>query len=314
MSYLEITEPLEKLPVADTDAVCAIDMGSKVFTLVCGYRHGNRIITKSICHAPLDLGADIARNKGRISTGKLTEIGAVLADLHSCSTHLGVSRIVAAATAAVGRAANAWELLDLARAEGIAMEIVNEQREGALGYLAATRGLPNRLVCKLRSQSCQVTWKVDTGISTIYLDTGYVRAYEDYILAAYSIGEATEIYRGFLKRHIRLPSGTEKLIALSASACAAFITGQSEEHVRETRLSAASVSAKLDEVQGLLKPEFDALKQSSGDMAEILTGLIFLDCLLSRTGHTEVYISPVDLPAGLIFEHFEGQGLLNTTG
>jgi exopolyphosphatase/pppGpp-phosphohydrolase len=314
MSYLEITEPLEKLPVTDPDAVCAIDMGSKVFTLVCGYRLGNRIVTKSICHAPLDLGMDIARNNGRISAGKLTEIGAVLADLHSCSTHLGVTRIVAAATAAVGRAANARKLHDLARAGGIAMEIVNEQREGALGYLAATRGIPNRLVCKLRSQSCQVTWKVDTGLSTIYLDTGYIRAYEDYILRAYSIGEATGSYREFLKRHIRLPSGTEKLIALSASPCAAFITGLSVDRARETRLPAAAVTAKLDEVQGLLKPEFDALKNSSGDMAEILTGLIFLDCLLSRTGHSEVYISPVDLPAGLIYEHFAGQGSLDTAG
>ena len=56
MSYLEITEPLRKLPVADADAVCAVDMGSRVFTLVCGYRLDDRIITKTVCHAPLDLG------------------------------------------------------------------------------------------------------------------------------------------------------------------------------------------------------------------------------------------------------------------
>jgi exopolyphosphatase/pppGpp-phosphohydrolase len=314
MSYLEITEPLEKLPVADGDAVCAIDVGSRDFALVCGYRHGKRIVTRSICHAPLDLGADIARNNGRISAAKFAEIGAVLADLRSCSAHLGVTRIVAAATAAVGRAGNAGKLLDLASAEGIAMEIVDEHREGALGYLAATRGRPNRLVCKLRSQSCQVAWQADEAISTIYLDTGYVRAYEDYILTAYSIGEATENYRDFLKRHIRLPSGTEELIALSASACAAFITGLSEDRVRETLLPASTVAAKLDAVQGLLKVDFDALKSSSGKMAEVLAGLIFLDCLLSRTGHAQVYISAADLPAGLILEHFDRQGALNNAG
>src|SRR5512147_1675828 len=137
MSYLEITEPLRKVPVADADAVCAIDMGSRVFTLVCGYRIDKRIVTKTVCHAPLDLGTDIARNRGRISAGKFAEIGAVLADFRDCSTHLGVTRIIAAATAAVGRAGNARKLLDLGQAGGIAVELMDEQREGELGYLAA---------------------------------------------------------------------------------------------------------------------------------------------------------------------------------
>ena len=152
MSYLEITEPLRKLPVADADAVCAIDMGSRVFTLVCGYRLDDRIVTKPICHAPLDLGVHIARNKGRIGAGKLVEIGAVLADFRSCSTHLGVTRIIAAATAAVGRAADARELLGLGRANDIAMEIADAQREGELGYLAATQGNPTGW-----SANCAVT-------------------------------------------------------------------------------------------------------------------------------------------------------------
>ncbi len=304
MSYLEITEPLRKVPVADADAVCAIDMGSRVFTLVCGYRIDERIVTKTVCHAPLDLGTDIARNRGRISAGKFAEIGAVLADFRDCSTHLGVTRIIAAATAAVGRAGNARKLLDLGQAGGIAVELMDEQREGELGYLAATGGEPNRLVSKLRSHSCQVAWKSAAGITVIYLDTGYVKAYEDFIHKASSIGEATDTYRDFLKRHIQLPAGTQQLIALSATACASFITGLSGDRVRETVLSAATVAARLDEVQELLKPEFDALKNSGGDMDEVLSGLIFLDCLLSRTGHGQVYISGADLPMGLIHEHF----------
>ena len=125
MSYLEITEPLRKIPVSDADAVCAVDMGSRIFTLVCGYRLDNRIVTKTICHAPLALGADIARNHGRISTGKLAEIGAVLSDFRDCSTHLGVTRIIAAATVAVGRAANARKLIDLS---GI---YIDSERPGA---------------------------------------------------------------------------------------------------------------------------------------------------------------------------------------
>jgi hypothetical protein len=32
--------------------------------------------------------------------------------------------------------------------------------------------------------------------------------------------------------------------------------------------------------------------------------LIFLDCLLSRTGHEEVFISGADLPSGLIRDYF----------
>jgi exopolyphosphatase/pppGpp-phosphohydrolase len=287
------------------DAVCAIDMGSRVFTLVCGYRIDERIVTKPICHAPLDLGADIARNRGRIGAGKLAEIGAVLADFRDCGTHLGVTRIIAAATAAVGRAGNARELLGLGQAEGIAVELMDEQREGELGYLAATGGKSDRLVSKLRSHSCQVAWKSAAGITVVYLDTGYVKAYEDFIRKASSIGEATDTYRDFLKRHIHLPSGTQQLIALSATACAGFITGLSEDRVRETALSAATVAARLDEVQGLLKPEFDALKNSGGNMPEVLTGLIFLDCLLRRTGHGQVYISGADLPLGLIHEHLD---------
>jgi exopolyphosphatase/pppGpp-phosphohydrolase len=309
MSYLEITEPLRKLPVADADAVCAVDMGSRLFTLVCGYRLDNRIVTKTVCHAPLDLGADIARNHGRISAVKLTEIGAVLSDFHDFSTHLGVSRILAAATAGVGRAANARKLLDLGQSEGIIVELMDEQREGELGYLAATGGKDECLVSKLRSRSCQVAWKTAAGISVIYLDTGYVKAYEHFISKASSIGEATDTYRDFLKQHIQLPGGTRQLIALSAIACASFITGLPEDRVRNTALSAARVEAKLEEVQKLLTPEFDALKLSGGDMAEVLTGLIFLDCLLSRTGHGEVFISGADLPMGLIHEHFGGEGI-----
>jgi exopolyphosphatase/pppGpp-phosphohydrolase len=308
MSYLEITEPLRKIPVPDADAVCAVDMGSRVFTLVCGYRLDNRIVTKTVCHAPLDLGADIARNRGRISVGKLAEIGAVLSDFRACSSHLGVTRIIAAATAGVGRAANARKLLDLGQAEDIAVELMTEQREGELGYLAATGGTSDRLVSKLRSHSCQVAWKSAAGITAIYLDTGYVKAYEDFIHKASSIGEATDTYRDFLKRHIPLPSGTQQLIALSATACASFITGLPEERVRDTALSAARLAARLDEVQEMLPPEFDALKHSGSDMAEVLTGLIFLDCLLSRTGHGQVIISGADLPMGLIYEHFGRQG------
>ena len=314
MSYLEITEPLRRLPVPDAEAVCAVDMGSRVFTLVCGYRLDNHIVTKTVCHAPLDLGADITRNRGRISVRKLAEIGAVLSDFRDCSTHLGVTRIIAAATAGVGRAANARELLDLGQAEDIAVELMNEQREGELGYLAATGGNSGRLVSKLRSHSCQVAWKDPAGVTVIYLDTGYVKAYEDFIHKASSIGEATDTYRNFLKRQFQLPSGTQQLIALSATACASFITGLTENRLRDTALSAVKVAAKIDEVQKLSTPEFDALKHSGGDMAEVLTGLIFLDCLLSRTGHAQVFISGADLPMGLIQEHFGNQGSNETGG
>jgi exopolyphosphatase/pppGpp-phosphohydrolase len=311
MSYLEITEPLRKLPVADADAVCAVDMGSRVFTLVCGYRIDNRIVTKNICHAPLDAGMDITHNRGRLSDRKLAEIAAVLSDFRACCKHLGVTRIIAAATAGVGRAANARELIGLGQAEGIAVELMDEQREGELGYLAATGGKSDRLVSKLRSHSCQVAWKSAAGVTVIYIDTGYVKAYEDFIRNAFSIGEATDSYRDFLKRQFHLPSGTQQLIALSATTCASFITGYPENRVRDTTLSAVKVAARLDGVQELLKPEFDALKDSGSEIPEALTGLIFLDCLLSRTGHTQVTISGADLPMGLIHEHFGSQAAAN---
>jgi hypothetical protein len=80
-----------------------------------------------------------------------------------------------------------------------------------------------------------------------------------------------------------------------------------EDRVRNTTLSAAKVAARLDGLQELLKPEFDALKHSGSNIAEVLSGLIFLDCLLSRTGHTQVTISGADLPMGLIHEHFGSQ-------
>ena len=138
--------------------------------------------------------------------------------------------------------------------------------------------------------------------------------YEDFIHKASSIGEATDTYRNFLKRQFQLPSGTQQLIALSATACASFITGLTENRLRDTALSAVKVAAKIDEVQKLSTPEFDALKHSGGDMAEVLTGLIFLDCLLSRTGHAQVFISGADLPMGLIHEHFGNQGSNETGG
>ncbi|MGD2056369.1 MAG: hypothetical protein PVJ15_06140, partial [Gammaproteobacteria bacterium] len=255
--------------------------------------------------ATLDLEAEIALTGGPIRPTKLAEIEAVLSVFRAHSKRKGISRLVAVGTAAIQRATNNREILALGRKLGIEMELADGRREGELGYLAATGGTPENLVCELGSRSTQVTWMTGGDILTRRIESGYVHAYETYFLNTAIPAEACNTYRDFLERQIdHLPSSMERLTALTSTTCSSYVSGLKKKLVTGTSLSSAAVHDKLQMLQALTPGEFDALKTRTRKAEKILPGLVFLDFVMERSGHDEAHITDIELPVGLIVEHF----------
>ena len=288
------------------EPVCAIDMGSKTFKLVGGYRDDQQIVTRLLEKATLDLGAEITSTGGSVRAAKLAEIEAVLTVFRAHSKRKGITRLIAIGTAAIKRASNSHEILGLAHKLGIEMEIATGRREGELGYLAATGGKPDNLVCELGSWSSQIAWMTRGTINTCRISTGYVHAYREYFLNAASLGDASAAYRDYLDRHIvHLPSSMSRLTALTATSCTRFVTGLKKKQVTGTSLSRTDLCNKTQALHTLTTGEFDLVKRQAMKADKVLPGLVFLDYVMERSGHDRAFITDVELPVGLIVEHFK---------
>ena len=293
-------------PTSRYEPMCAIDMGSKTFKLVGGYHDDRQIVTRLLEKAALHLGAEIAITGGTIRAAKLAEIEAVLSVFRAHSKRKGISKLVAVGTAAIQRATNNREILALGRKLGIEMEIADGRREGELGYLAATSGKPGSLVCELGSHSSQITWMTGGNIISRRIDSGYVHAYETYFLNAAGPDDAFGAYREFLDRQIdHLPSSMERLTALTATTCSSYVTGLKKKQISGTSLSSTAVHDKLLVLKDLTPGEFDTLKTRTRKAEKILPGLVFLDFVMECSGLDQATITHIELPVGLIVEHFK---------
>ena len=88
-------------------------------------------------------------------TGKLDQ---VLTRMRKRCLYRGIAKVPGVASASVSRAVNSEDIQVLARKYDFEIELINSKRECELDYNAATHGLPNRLVCTLRSHSCNTAW------------------------------------------------------------------------------------------------------------------------------------------------------------
>ena len=168
----------------------AIDMGSKTFKLMIGWKANDQIITQLLKKENVNLGREVDENHKRIRKEKLVEIDNILSRFKNNCVEEGITKILAIATSAVRNATNKEQVVSLARDHGISLHTADGEREGEVGYLAATKGVPNKLVIDMGSHSFQLTWKIDKNIETKSFQAGYKIAYEKFIKGVGTFSES----------------------------------------------------------------------------------------------------------------------------
>lgn len=296
------------MPVAASDAVCAIEIGARYTTLTSGIRSDDRITTSPEFSAAIELGEDIARNGRLISSANLVKLDHTLAQFRKHCANNGIAEVPGVASATVSGAANSDEIRALADKHGFQIELIDNQRECQLDYLAAAQGLPNRLVCTLRSHSCNTAWLYGDTMETNYVAAGYEEAFNQFVRDASSIAEACSAFGMHLKNYLDfLPIAMDQLIVTTALPCAGFISNQDRQASGSTILSRADVEGKLGELLRLSLPEFENLKKLTGNITELLPGLIFIDYLMHRTSMNQVLVTDSVLSAARIHQHFDSR-------
>lgn len=142
MGYSDFLPPANVKSALPNEVICALDLGSKNFKFVSGYRVNGCIRTKLLDKITLNLGEEIDQYDGVIRPNRLSEVESVLGTLAQYCRNKGISEFLAIATSAIRNMKNNCEIVALARNAGIELEIADGQREGEIGYLAATHGEP----------------------------------------------------------------------------------------------------------------------------------------------------------------------------
>ena len=298
------TQP-HSMPVTESSPVCTLAIGARYTTLTSGLSRDSRITTSPEFSAGIELGRDIARNDNIISSTSLARLEHTLGQMRTHCENEGIASIPGVASAAVSRAANSTDVQALAERYGFQIELIDSQRECELDYQAATNGLPNRLVCTLRSHSCNTAWLYDGGIETNCVDAGYEEAFDQFVRDASSIAEACSAFGIHLNNYLDfLPIAMSQLIVTTALPCAGFISDLDSRAAGSTILSRADVTGKLQDLQRLTRPEFEHLTKLTGNISELLPGLIFIDYLLHRTDMEQVLVTDSGLPTAMIHQHF----------
>ncbi len=300
-----MNRPAKTIGSAGRESVCAIDLGSKNFKLVHGWREDGRVVARTVCKVEVGLGRELGDHGGVIGAEKLAQVIRVLAEFADRCQELGASKLLAIGTSAVKSAVNHDALLVLARARGITIEIADGRREGEVGYLAATRGLAGYLVTELGSNSSQIAWRIDgSGIQAQRVNSGYVLAYERFFGNGAGFSQASGAYREHLEASVpEPPAATREYTALAASTLGSFVTGVAKQELEGEVLRRDAVSAKLAELSALPLAEYQAVRASMARAEKILPGLVFVDYMMGRTGHRAVRIARAELPVGLIVEY-----------
>ena len=288
------------------EVVCALDLGSKNLKLVSGYQIDGRLHTKLVDKITLHLGIEVNESGGFIRPEKLAEIETALGTIVDSCRCRGISTFLAIATNAVSQTTNNGEIVALARKLGIDLEIADGRREGEVGYLAATLGAPHRLVAELGSRSCQIAWDTGTGIDVTPLSFGYRRLYKQFFREAATFVAAAAALRSFLADHIPLlPHATAGFVALAANSLAGYVMEKEKHAVSGTLLARTALARKLGVMAQWSRADFEHFKHHARKANKILAGLVFMDYMLEKSGHAEVFIAEAELPVGLIVEYFK---------
>ena len=289
--------------------VGAIDMGSRNFKYVFGQKINGIITTELVGKERLDIGKEVTENNGLIGRSKFMQIEEALSRFMRYCSDRGTSKVLAIATSAIRNARNQQQVIDLAREIGLTMEVADGAREGEVGYLAATGGAPDKLVCDSGSKSIQIAWKVNGKILSQSIPVGYELVYERFVKHASSLDETKENLARFLDGNFKeLPQNTDQFIALAANTITSFVTGEKRTGHQGRTLTRTALNGKMSELRELSPSRYNNLKSSLTRVEKTLPGLVFLDYLMERTGHGEALITESELPVGLIVEYFFRRG------
>jgi len=285
--------------------VGAIDMGSRNFKYVFGQKINGIITTELIGKERLEIGKEVTENHGLIGRNKFMQIEEALSRFIRYCSDRGALTVLAIATSAIRNARNQQQVIDLAREIGLTMEVADGLREGEVGYLAATGGAPDKLVCDSGSKSIQIAWEINGKILSQSIPVGYELVYESFVEHASTLDETKENFVRFLDGNFKeLPENTDQFIALAANTITSFVTGEKRTGHQGITLTRTALNGKMSELRELSPSQYNNLKATLPRVEKTLPGLVFLDYLMERTGHGEALITEAELPVGLIVEYF----------
>jgi exopolyphosphatase/pppGpp-phosphohydrolase len=289
-----------------TTRIGAVDLGSKNFKMVMGQEIGGKVTTELIGKAPLEIGREVTENHSTIGEEKIRQMERTLSRFMLYCADKGAATVLGIATSAIRSARNQQQVIDLALNMGLYLEIADGEREGQVGYLAATEGAPNKLVSGLGSKSMQVVWERDGDIHSQSVSVGYELAYETFVERSASADETRDNFFRFLDGNFTMPpADNDQFIALAANTLTSFVSGEANMIRHHSVLARNALSAFLSKLRQL-SPQYDKLKSSLTKTKKTLAGLFFLDYLLERTGLDGLWIAEAELPVGLVVEYFPG--------
>ena len=286
--------------------VGAIDLGSKNFKFVLGRKDNGVVTTELVRKERFELGKEVSENNGLIREERIAQVKQSLsAFVHYC-TERGASDVLAITASAIRNARNYQRIRDIAHEVGVNLELAEGAREGEIGYFAAASGAPNKLVTEVGSKSMQVTWERDGDIFSRSVSVGYEQAYESFIEHEPTLREAEQRFHMFLDGNFKeISQHTDQYFALAANTATSFVTGESDSELQRT-LDKHRLNRAMNRLRTLPASQYNELKSSLPKAEKILPGLIFIQYIMERSGHTEMRASPNELPVGLVVEYFLG--------
>ncbi len=292
-----------------TRQVGAIDLGSKNFKFVFGQKVNGVITTELIRKERFELGKEVTENNGLVREEKIAQVKQSLSlFVHYCRER-GATDVLAITASAIRNARNYQRIRDVADEVGVNVELADGAREGKIGYFAATGGAPNKLVTEVGSKSMQVTWERDGDILSRSVSVGYEQAYESFIEHESRLREAEKRFDKFLDGNFReIPQHTDQYFALAANTATSFAAGELDSELERT-LDKNRLDRAMARLRTLPASQFGELKASLPKAEKILPGLIFIQYIMERSGHSVMCVSPNELPVGLVVEYFLDPGL-----
>lgn len=313
-----VAERIEPLHPERTGRVAVIDQGTNSIRLLVaepddegGFVELARdmVITR--------LGQDVDRT-GQIAPEALERTVAVLARYCRRARALHAGRIRVAATAAVRDASNR-DALERAVTEhsGSALEVISGEREAALSFVGATRGLDAPapfLVLDIGGGSTELVVGADAPESAVSMQMGSVRLTERFVRHDPPTPEELEAMRGFALERLgeaedAVPvAGAKALVAVAGTsttvqAIALGLPFYDPEAIHRTRLAVADAERVHDALAAMTTPERAALAVMAPGRADVIVaGALILVAVMRRFGFEEALVSETDILDGLAFE------------
>ena len=180
----DATKPV--IAAAGRRIYCAIDLGSKNAKLQVISIEPDRASSfedERLCKVPLGFGAKVfdakTKTKGPLAAADIANLVTVVREFQQiCAVDQG-TLVGAEATQWARDATNIAEVEAAVKARAaIDVEVLTPEQEGQYGYMAATRGAPDRLSLDPGSNSFQIGWleKGATTPRTVSIPFGFVRA------------------------------------------------------------------------------------------------------------------------------------------